>query len=421
MTSTQGKYRVAVLNSHPVQYFAPLYRRLAREPEIDLTVYYCDAGGSTEHFDSGFGRRVQWDIPLLDGYRHEFLANLRSQGLGGPLSLINPAIVRAILTQHYDALWLHGYSFATDWLALLSAIATRTPILYRSESSLRYDANTRRSRALLWIKSWVLRVLFRQVNGFLAIGTDNGNFYRHYGAPPERIFAVPYTVDNDFFRTQTELWRKQRNTLRAAIGIASEDVVFLFAAKMIAIKRPSELVQAFGRIARGRNAKLLLVGDGPELANVRELPTAQGIGGVVFAGFANQSELPKYYAISDVLVRPDGIYKGDWGLTVNEAMAAGLAVIATDQIGATTDLVKSGVNGRVVRFGSLDDLAAAMESLASDRAAVRRMGEASREMIKRWSYEECVKGVLSALHSIDETKGSENAECRSDRLRGVGN
>ena len=416
----QRRYRIAILNSHPIQYFAPLYRQLAREPAIDLTVYYCDAGATKEHFDTGFGRKVQWDVPLLEGYRHEFLANLRNRGPAGPLSLINPAIVQAIRKGRYDALWIHGYTFATDWLALLSAIATHTPIFYRSESSLRYDANTQRSPLLLWAKSRLLLALFRRVQGFLAIGTDNRNVYLHYGAPPERIFSVPYTVDNDFFRTQADRWRAQRGELRAAIGIADDDVVFLFAAKMIPLKRPRELLQAFGRVRRPHNAKLLMVGDGPELAGLRELAAAQGIEGISFTGFANQSDMPRYYAMSDVMVRPDGVYKGDWGLTVNEAMAAGLAIIATDQIGATTDLVKSGVNGRVVHFDDLDELAAAMGLLAADPDAVRRMGEASREIIRRWSYEQCVDGVLSALHSLGGPGSDERVERSGDRLRRVG-
>src|SRR5258708_28940339 len=101
-------------------------------------------------------------------------------------------------------------------------------------------------------------------------------------------------------------------------------------------------------------------------------------------------------------------------------MAAGLAVVATDQIGATTDLVKSGVNGSVVRFGDLDDLAAAMDRLAADPDAVRRMGDASREMIKRWSYEQCVEGVFSALRALGGTGSDESVERSGDRLRRVG-
>ncbi len=106
------KYRLAALISHPIQYFTPLYRRLSQEEDIDLTVYFCSRQGLDEYIDPGFGRSVKWDIPLLDGYRHRFLSNVRRQDqVGGFTSLINPGIVKEIVKGRYDALWLHGYAY----------------------------------------------------------------------------------------------------------------------------------------------------------------------------------------------------------------------------------------------------------------------------------------------------------------------
>ena len=84
-------YRLAVLNSHPIQYFAPLYRRLAETDDIDITVYYCSRQAvEPGHLDPGFGHEVIWDVPLLDGYRHKFLSNLGGdRGVNGFLSLVN--------------------------------------------------------------------------------------------------------------------------------------------------------------------------------------------------------------------------------------------------------------------------------------------------------------------------------------------
>lgn len=132
--------------------------------------------------------------------------------------------------------------------------------------------------------------------------------------------------------------------------------------------------------------------------------SAKRLEGVHFLGFVNQAELPRVYAISDVFVRPDGLYIGDWGLTVNEAMASGLAIIATDAIGATVDLVKDGENGLVVRFGDLADLTSAMQRMVADPAACRCMGEQSSDIISTWSYEQCVEGVLDALRSLDSAR-----------------
>jgi hypothetical protein len=96
-SSTSRIHRLAILNSHPIQYFAPLYRRSARESEIDLTIYYCSRQGLAEHVDPDFGVSVQWDVPLLEGYESRFLPNPRRRDrVGGLFSLINPSIVREV-------------------------------------------------------------------------------------------------------------------------------------------------------------------------------------------------------------------------------------------------------------------------------------------------------------------------------------
>ena len=115
-------YRLAVLNSHPIQYFAPLYRRIAQSPDIDITVYYCSRQGlDSGYVDPGFGRAIAWDVPLLEGYRHKFLRNLWGDlGVKSFLGLLNPGIISEIRRGHFDAIILHGHNFATNMLALLA-------------------------------------------------------------------------------------------------------------------------------------------------------------------------------------------------------------------------------------------------------------------------------------------------------------
>lgn len=393
-------YRLAVLNSHPIQYFAPLYRRLAQEPDIDLTVYYCSRQGADEYLDPGFGQRLKWDIPLLEGYRYTFLPNLRRQDqVAGSFSLINPSIIAELQQKRYDAICLHGHVYVTDWLGVLGALCSRTPIFYRSESSLTYDSQVRRPLYIRLVKSLVLRTLFAQIEAFLAIGTLNREFYRFYGAEQAKIFQVPYAVDNQYFSLKASEFRERRAELRAAHGLGDQ-VVFLFAAKMTAKKRPLELLQAFRMIHDVPQAALLMVGDGELREQAEKYVTEHGLVNVHFTGFVNQSQLPKYYAMSDVFVRPDGVYQGDWGLTVNEAMAAGLAIIATDKIGASVDLIRDNLNGVKVRFGDLHDLASAMREIATRPGLAQAMGTRSAEIIRTWSYEECVQGVKSALRQV---------------------
>jgi glycosyltransferase involved in cell wall biosynthesis len=396
-------YRVAILNTHPIQYFAPLYKRIAQEPEIDLTVYYCSHQGVDEYADSDFGKPIKWDLPLLEGYRYRFLPNLRRRDqVNGGTSLINPSIVKEIRKGHYDVLWLHGYTFISDWLALATARLSGTKIFYRSESSLSYDRRVNRPRSVRLIKPLLLRSLFKQIKCFLAIGTLNKEFYLHYGARPEQIYHVPYAVDNEYFASKVSECRAQRDDIRASMGINPNDIVFLFAAKMTPKKSPLELLQAYERLADLPNKAIIMAGDGELRTELEAYVDKHKLSGVHFVGFLNQSELPKCYAISDVFVRADGLYKGDWGLTVNEAMAAELAIIASDSIGVTTDLVKTDENGLVVRFGDLADLARAMRRMVLDPEACLRMGKRSAEIISGWGFDQCVKGVLNALYSIDQ-------------------
>ena len=398
-------YRLAVLNSHPIQYFAPLYRRLAARPELDLTVFYCSDQGARSYHDRDFGQAVAWDVPLLEGYRHQVLPNLRRGGrVEGFTSLVNPGIAPALARGRFDALWLHSYHYATHCLAVAAARLARTPILYRTESSLTYDRHVTRSVPVRLLKPLLLRALFGQVRCFLSIGSLNTEFYLHHGVQPGDVFQVPYTVDNDFFAEQAARHRPHRARLRAELGVDPDAVVFLFPAKLTPLKRPLDALRAYQRVPTARKA-LLFAGDGELRAEAERYAERHRLDGVRFLGFANQSELPRIYAISDVLVRPDGVSRGDWGLTVNEAMAAGLAVVATDCIAASADLVEPGGNGFVVRYGDLDDLARAMGELAADPPACRRMGRRSAEIVARWSYEECVQGVLAALRHLGPPRG----------------
>ena len=69
----KSRPRLAYLVSHPIQYQAPLLRRISVEANIDLTVFFCSDLSVQTYLDDGFGQAVQWDVPLLEGYRYEFL------------------------------------------------------------------------------------------------------------------------------------------------------------------------------------------------------------------------------------------------------------------------------------------------------------------------------------------------------------
>ncbi len=108
------RVRLAYLVSHPIQYQAPLLRRIAEETDIDLTVFFGSDFSVQGYLDAGFGVGVKWDVPLLDGYKHEFLPKLRDRGNASFASPVNYGLVRRLRGEGggpaFDALWVHGYS-----------------------------------------------------------------------------------------------------------------------------------------------------------------------------------------------------------------------------------------------------------------------------------------------------------------------
>ena len=392
-------YRLAILSSHVIQYAAPLYQHLATQEDIDLTVYYCSSQGLDEYTDSGFGgQRVQWDIPLLEGYRSEFLPNLRAVSLvDGFWSLINPAIVRELRRNRYDAVWIHGHNYATSVLAYMTARMNGTPVFTRCETHLGLS----RSRLKRMIRKPLLGWFYRQCDACLAIGSANREFYQFHGVPASAIFDVPYAVDNARFTALADLGRAGATEMKRALGIQPALPVVLFASKFILRKHPMDLLRTKEVLeSKGVPCVFLMVGAGSEEPALREYCAQRRLKDVHFLGFRNQRELPALYALSDVFVLPSE--NEPWGLIINEVMCAGLAIVAAEGIGAVRDLVKDGENGFLFPPRNVEALASALAVLVSDRERCAAMGRRSVEIIGEWSYASCVRGVRSALNALAE-------------------
>lgn len=390
------RWRIAVVNSHPIQYFAPLYRRLVREPDFDLTVFYCAPGGTAGYHDRGFRAHVRWDVPLLEGYRYELLRNLRRHTApAGFWSLINPGVIRRIAGGHYDAVWLHGHNHCTTLLALAAARFTGASVLMRAETHLQL----RRASVRRWLRPVALRVLYSLCDGCLAIGSRNRSFYERMGVPAHKLHLLPYAVDNDFFsRVADTLSADERRRLRQRLGLPPDLPLVLFAGKLERRKRPGDALAAHGKLqASGARSGLALAGSGPLERELRMWTEANEVPRVHFLGFQNQTEMARVYALGDVLVVP--AEDEPWGLVVNEAMAAGLPVVATREIGAAPDLVREGRNGFLYDTGDVTRLTDHLRTLL-DGNLRRRMSVEARRIIEGWSFEECVRGLREALRTV---------------------
>lgn len=384
---------LAVVNSHPIQYFAPLYAHLSRDETLRVSALYCSDFSLRGAVDPGFKQAVTWDVDLLTGYRSVFLGDsAKRRSPAGFWSLICPEVWHEIRTGDYDAVLLHGYSYAVNILAFLAAKTRGLPVLMRSETHM----GLHREEWKRWTRDALLRNAYRFVDGFLSIGTANRAYYRALGVPDSKIFDVPYTVDNDRFIAAATLSPEERAQVRRKHGLPVERPVVLYASKFMRRKHPDDVIRAMARVRdEGHVATLFMVGAGEMESELRALASSLALDNVVFGGFINQAELPKVYAAADIFVLPSE--NEPWGLIVNEVMCAGVPLVVSDEVGCVPDLVKDGVNGYHMKAGDVGSVAAAIEKLLADPKSRERMGEASLSIIRGWSYEQCRQGIMTAL------------------------
>jgi glycosyltransferase involved in cell wall biosynthesis len=387
------KPRVAFVNTHPIQYFAPMYRYFAASGEVDVSAVYLSDYSLRGSRDAGFGQDVRWDVDLLSGYRPIFVPGAGKRGEPhGFWSIVAPGIAEVMRREGFDAVVVHGHTPAALLLAARAARRAGSRVFFRGETHL----GLARGGIKAALRRPVMGTLYRRADGVFAIGSANAEFYRSMGVPEGRIFRMPYTIDNARFAEASRLTPAERAAERQALGARGDDPIVLFAAKLQPRKRPLDLVRAAAKLeAEGLRFHLAFVGSGELEGEVRSLTAQLGLSSTGFTGFVNQSRLPAIYGASDVFVLPSE--NEPWGLAVNEAMAAGLPVVASREIGSVPDLVADGVNGATFPAGDVDALAGALRRTIGDAAVRRAMGEASRARIARWSYAEALAGLMDGL------------------------
>jgi glycosyltransferase involved in cell wall biosynthesis len=389
--------RVALIASHPVQYQAPWFRRLAED--VDLTVFFCHRQTAADQARAGFDVPFDWDVPLLDGYRHVWLRNIATQpGVDRWSGCDTPGIGLEIARGRFDACIVSGWYLKSYVQAMRACRRLHVPVLVRGDSQL----VTPRRLVTRLAKALPYRWLLQRIDGHLYVGQRNRDYLRHYGVPHDRLFFVPHFVDNDWFAAESAASREDgcAATMRSACGARPDTAVFLFAGKLVARKRATDFIDALGRVvAEGLNVRGLIVGSGPDERSLRQR-ASNFANHVAFTGFQNQSAMPACYGAADAIVLPSDGHE-TWGLVVNEAMATGLPAIVSDAAGCSVDLVEDGRTGFIFRMGDVDGLAGRMRTFAAltpaERGAYRPR---VLERIARYSLAAAADGTLNALTSV---------------------
>jgi glycosyltransferase involved in cell wall biosynthesis len=376
---------LAIVASHPIQYYAPLFRELARR--LDLTVFYAHRATSSDQARAGFGIGFDWDIDLLSDYEYVFLRNVGNQpGLDRYAGCDTPEIGARLAEGRFNAVLILGWHLKTYLQAGLTAKRLRLPLIARGDSHL----VTPRSTVKRAGKAVAYPAFLRLFDAALYVGQRSHAYWTHYRYPAPRMFFSPHCVDTDWFFARATT--AARTALRARLGLADATKVALFAGKLVPFKRPLDVISAAARLKReGREMAVLVAGAGPLEPEMKAAAHHAGVS-LYLLGFCNQTEMPAAYAAADILVLPSDGHE-TWGLVANEALACGRPVILSDAVGSAPDLATDKTAGRVFPVGDVAALAAVLHDIVTSPPTPAMIAAKSEV----YSLAAAVDGIQAAL------------------------
>jgi glycosyltransferase involved in cell wall biosynthesis len=382
--------KLAIITSHPIQYNAPIFQMLASRGHIKVKVFYTwGEEVMRKKYDPGFDRDVQWDIPLLDGYEFEWVLNVsREKGTHHFRGIITPKLSQSIESWGADGLLVFGWNLYGH-LTCMRHFKGKIPVFFRGDSTLlNRNVNSIKEKA----KAEILRWVYKHVDAAFYVGEENKKYFQHYGLKEKQLIYAPHAVDNDRFGKEVAALYREH------LKIADDYVVYLYAGKFEQIKNLFFLIDSFYESAQNNPLIYLLLAGTGKLENdllgkVKSFP--ENIQKRIhFCGFVNQQQMPLLYASSDVYVLSS--ISETWGLSVNEAMASGKAVIISDGCGCATDLVDNAVNGFIFTLKESGDLIKKM-GLILDRNFANKLGYKSLEKIKNYNMLIFVEALEKAI------------------------
>ena len=385
--------KLAIISTHPIQYNAPLFRLLAQSGSIHPRVFYTwEQSGKGAKYDPGFGKKIEWDIPLLDGYEFEFVKNIAEDpGTQHFKGMINPGLNKVIEAWKPDALLVYGWSYDSH-LKAIRHFHGRIPVLFRGDSTLLNEApGIRRMMRRLFL-TWV----YRHVDYALYVGTNNKAYYLKHGMKERQLVLAPHAVDNDRFAGQDSERRQEAAEWKRQLGIKDNALVVLYAGKLETVKDPAFIV-GLAEKWKDLPVNIVVVGNGHLEAELKE--RAKGLPNILFLDFQNQSRMPVVYRLADIFILSSR--SETWGLGANEAMACGCGLMLSSQVGGAVDLVLEGVNGIVFPIGDYEKCTNFVRDLLAEPGRLDKIKTASREHVyQRFSFQGVVRSVEELCNGI---------------------
>ncbi len=401
--------KLLIIETHPVQYHAPVYSALEQRFGIPVTVIYGSDFSVAGYQDKEFKTFFAWDTDLLAGYEAVFLSragqggaasweNITAGGLGKTLD--------GILHRSKDAVvLLPGYSGAFYRSAWYHLWKRKNALLFRAETT---DHARARSRLKSWLRDRALERLYARCAKVLYIGRHSYDHLTRLGCSPGKLIFSPYCVDTAPFECDEDARGRWRSRTRQELGIAEEDVVLLFSGKLSPRKAPDLILEAVKLLPENqrRSCWVLFMGEGELRDQLQAISQTGPPVRVRILGFQKQKNLSPYFHASDLFLLPS-LHSETWGLVVNEALHHGVPCVVSEAVGAAPDLIHAST-GAVCLAGSRESLADAIGRMLP-LVKLSSTRKACREAVAAYGIEDAARGIATAFHSVLDG-------CYADRL-----
>jgi 1,2-diacylglycerol 3-alpha-glucosyltransferase len=378
------------------------------------------------------GRSTDYDWMPTNGSTGFLRSILLEQetSAGAKTRILRARLHEVLSTFRAEVVAIPGWSSRAAFCALEWCLEHGVPAIVMSESQ---AIDGRRSGTMYsWSSERVKQSLLRAFGAGLVGGESHRQYLVQLGMPAEQVFLGYDAIDNDYFARGAAATRANAAEIRQKLSLPQQ--YFLASNRFIPKKNLPFLIRSYARyrrqspISRSNQTgpwDLVILGDGPLRAEIEKLIAECGLAGhVSLPGFRQYEDLPAYYGLAGGFVHASTTEQ--WGLVVNEAMAAGLPVLVSNRCGCAAELVKQGKNGNSGystgwQFAPDDEAALAdlMACLAGDEPSRVAMGRQSVELISSWGPDRFARGLRDAAQCALSTGGVPDCGTRRHWLDGL--
>jgi glycosyltransferase involved in cell wall biosynthesis len=372
------KPRLLIVTEIIAPYRIPVFNALAARGDVDLHVLFLAETDPVLRHWVVYKKEISFSYEVLPSIRRR---------IGKHNLLLNRGVAEKLRRSRPDVILCGGYNYPASWQAAYWAKRHAIPLLLWIEST----SADQRTGSLL--TETLKRRFFRLCAGFVVPGKSSARYVSQFGVPDHRIVTSRNAIDLALFRHTAEQARTSP-TLRFTLQLPPR--YFLHVGRLVADKGVFDVLEAYAKLEERVRTEvgLVFVGEGMARNELETRARSVAPGIIQFRGFVQRDELPQYYALAEAMIFPT--HSDTWGFVVNEAMACGLPVVATEVAGCVADLVIDHVTGLVIPSHNSIRVSEAMLTLADSPELRYSMGQQASRLISGYSPEAGAAGIAAA-------------------------